>query len=165
MAIPTHASRQSNVLKIPTVSTAAGPRDAEWEQRLKEELHALITYIEMMKASDADWFSIKPSNKQGTMWSGTCWAFYDSAKYSFDYRVSIPATYPHAAPEIEIPELDGKTAKMYRGGAICVDVHFRPLWTKNAPKWGIAHSLCLGLAPWLAAEVPSLVGSGAVSRK
>ena len=26
----------------------------------------------------------------------------------------IPVTYPTTAPEIAIPELDGKTAKMYR---------------------------------------------------
>lgn len=28
------------------------------------------------------------------------------------------------------------------------------------PKFGIAHALALGLGPWLAAEVPSLVGVG-----
>ena len=40
------------------------------------------------------------------------------AARSFD----IPATYPATAPEIEIPELEGKTAKMYRGGKICLTV-------------------------------------------
>lgn len=28
--------------------------------------------------------------------------------------IKIPVTYPATAPEIELPELDGKTAKMYR---------------------------------------------------
>ena len=28
--------------------------------------------------------------------------------------IQIPVTYPSTAPEIAIPELDGKTAKMYR---------------------------------------------------
>lgn len=28
--------------------------------------------------------------------------------------VQIPVTYPTTAPEIALPELDGKTAKMYR---------------------------------------------------
>ena len=28
----------------------------------------------------------------------------------------LPVTYPTTAPEIAIPELDGKTAKMYRYG-------------------------------------------------
>jgi hypothetical protein len=32
-------------------------------------------------------------------------------------------------------------------------LHFTPLWAKNVPKFGIAHALALGLAPWLAAEV------------
>ena len=61
-------------------------------------------------------------------------------------------TYPATAPEIELPELDGKTAKMYRGGKICLTIHFKPLWAKNQPHFGIAHALCLGLAPWMAAE-------------
>ena len=46
-------------------------------------------------------------------------------------QFDIPATYPTTAPEIEIPELEGKTAKMYRGGKICLTIHFKPLWAKN----------------------------------
>jgi hypothetical protein len=80
-------------------------------------------------------------------------------------QFDIPATYPTTAPEIEIPELEGKTAKMYRGGKICLTIHFKPLWAKNNPHFGVAHALCLGLAPWLAAEVPFLVESGAVKAK
>ena len=30
---------------------------------------------------------------------------------------------------------------MYRGGKICLDIHFTPLWAKNIPKLGIAHAL------------------------
>lgn len=48
-------------------------------------------------------------------------------------------------PEIILPELDGKTPKMYRGGKICCDIHFNPLWTRNAPTYGIAHALALGV--------------------
>jgi len=55
--------------------------------------------------------------------------------------------------------------QMYRGGKICLTVHFKPLWAKNCPRFGIAHALCLGLAPWLAAEVPILVDSGMVKHK
>ena len=46
-------------------------------------------------------------------------------------QFDIPATYPTTAPEIELPELEGKTAKMYRGGKICLTIHFKPLWAKN----------------------------------
>jgi ubiquitin-protein ligase len=46
-------------------------------------------------------------------------------------RFDVPATYPAVAPEIELPELEGKTAKMYRGGKICLTIHFKPLWAKN----------------------------------
>ena len=100
-------------------------------------------------------------------------------KYEFDWQFEIPATYPATAPEIELPELDGKvsedrcciwirnlggehvspfistamgtaamspfyhvtpcdisllyqTSKMYRGGKICLTIHFKPLWAKNA---------------------------------
>ena len=34
-----------------------------------------------------------------------------------------------------------------------------------SPHFGIAHALCLGLAPWLAAEVPYLVETGIVKPK
>lgn len=62
----------------------------------------------------------------------------------------------------ELPELEGLTPKMYRGGKICVDMHFRPLWTRNSPRFGLAHVLCLGLGPWLAAEVPWMAGKGLI---
>ena len=32
----------------------------------------------------------------------------------------------------------------------------------SSPHFGIAHVLCLGLAPWLAAEIPYLIGVGAL---
>jgi ufm1-conjugating enzyme 1 len=59
--------------------------------------------------------------------------------------------------EMVLPELDGKTHKMYRGGKICLDIHFTPLWAKNTPRFGIAHALSLALGPWLAIEVPVLI--------
>ncbi|WZZ16502.1 hypothetical protein YC2023_109591 [Brassica napus] len=33
------------------------------------------------------------------------------------------------------------------------------------PRFGIAHALCLGLAPWLAADIPILVDSGMIKHK
>ncbi|KAG7993337.1 hypothetical protein I3843_02G174300, partial [Carya illinoinensis] len=74
-------------------------------------------------------------------------------------------TTPSTTPELELPQLDGKTQKMYRGGKICLTVHFQLLWVKNCPGFGIAHALCLCLAPWLAAEVPVLVDSGMIKHK
>ena len=48
------------------------------------------------------------------------WLFFtryikDHLKYEFDIEFDMPVTYPGTAPEIAMPELDGKTAKMYRG--------------------------------------------------
>ena len=60
-------------------------------------------------------------------------------------------------PEIRLPELDGKTPKMYRGGKICCDVHFNPLWGKHAPSYGIAHAMALGVS--IHARLPSVVSS------
>ncbi len=60
-----------------------------------------------------------------------CRYVHNFIKYEFDFRFDVPATYPAVAPEIEIPELEGKTAKMYRGGKICLTIHFKPLWAKN----------------------------------
>ncbi|KAG6608114.1 Ubiquitin-fold modifier-conjugating enzyme 1, partial [Cucurbita argyrosperma subsp. sororia] len=142
------------------------PRDgAAWTQRLKEEYKALIAYTQMNKSNDNDWFRISAANPEGTRWTGKCWYVHNLLKYEFDLQFDIPITYPSTAPELELPELDGKTQKMYRGGKICLTIHFKPLWAKNSPRFGIAHALCLGLAPWLAAEVPILVDSGMIKHK
>lgn len=100
---------------------------------------------------------------------------HELVRYEFDLQFEIPATYPATPIELELPELDGKTHKMYRGGKICLDVHFAPLWAKNQPKFGIAHALAAGvsiifisfeiilqLGPWLAAEIPVLVDQGII---
>ena len=61
------------------------------------------------------------------------------------YIYQMPVTYPSTAPEIQLPELEGKTSKMYRGGKICLTIHFNPLWSRNVPRFGIAHALALGV--------------------
>ena len=66
-------------------------------------------------------------------------------KYEFDMQFEIPATYPQSPIEIELPELEGKTSKMYRGGKICLDIHFAPLWQSKVPSFGIAHALALAV--------------------
>ncbi|MBA0673257.1 hypothetical protein Goklo_024021 [Gossypium klotzschianum] len=177
---------KSTLTQIPQLTTKAGPRDGTaWTQRLKEEYRALIAYTQMNKSNDNDWFRILAANPEGTRWTGKCWYVHNLLKYEFDLQFDIPVTYPATAPELELPELDGKTQKMYRGGKICLTVHFKPLWAKNwglhgtftcvlpkavissktSPRFGIAHALCLGLAPWLAAEIPILVDSGMIKHK
>ena len=69
-------------------------------------------------------------------WFGKCWHIHNMLKYEFDIEFDvrkvmfcqmlywlnvllifceqIAVTYPATAPEVAIPELDGKTAKMYR---------------------------------------------------
>ena len=59
---------------------------------------------------------------------------HEMLKYEFEVEFDVPVTYPTTSPEIALPELDGKTAKMYRGGKICLTDHFKPLWAKNVPK-------------------------------
>lgn len=43
--------------------------------------------------------------------------------------------------------------------------HFKPLWARNVPKFGIAHAMALGLGPWLAVEVPDLLSKGLIEHK
>ena len=50
--------------------------------------------------------------QEGTRWFGKCWYYHDKLKYEFDVEFDIPVTYPATAPEIALPELDGKTAKV-----------------------------------------------------
>jgi ufm1-conjugating enzyme 1 len=45
-----------------------------------------------------------------------------------------------------LPELENRTVKMYRGAKICLSSHFKPLWAKNAPHFGIAHALAMGVS-------------------
>jgi len=159
------AATKASVGKIPILKTKAGPRDKEaWVARLREEYMSLIQYVQNNKESDTDWFRLE-SNKEGTRWFGKCWHIHDLKKYEFDVEFDVPVTYPMTAPEIALPELDGKTAKMYRGGKICMTDHFKPLWSKNAPRFGIAHAMALGLGPWLAVEIPEMIEKGVVTYK
>ena len=132
----------------------------------------IFQYVKNNKESDNDWFRLE-SNKEGTKWFGKCWYIHNFLKYEFDIEfdvsiffvyslniykfinflikynfvyIQIPVTYPITAPEIALPELDGKTAKMYRGGKICLTDHFKPLWARNVPKFGIAHAMALGVS-------------------
>ncbi|XP_077985877.1 ubiquitin-fold modifier-conjugating enzyme 1 [Glandiceps talaboti] len=159
------AATKKALSNIPLLKTKAGPRDKDlWPQRLKEEYQALIKYVEINKEADNDWFRLE-SNKEGTRWFGKCWHIQDLRKYEFEIEFDIPVTYPSTAPEIAIPELDGKTAKMFRGGKICLTDHFKPLWAKNVPKFGIGHAMALGLGPWLAVEIPDMITRGVVQHK
>ncbi|KAF5285200.1 hypothetical protein FQR65_LT13315 [Abscondita terminalis] len=175
-------STRKTLSNIPLLQTKAGPRDKElWIQRLKEEYQSLIKYVQNNKEADNDWFRLE-SNKEGTRWFGKCWFIHNLLKYEFDIefdvrfsfpftlcfsnsRLQIPVTYPHTAPEIALPELDGKTAKMYRGGKICLSDHFKPLWARNVPRFGLSHAMALGLGPWLAVEIPDLINRGAITYK
>ncbi|KAL7290033.1 ubiquitin-fold modifier-conjugating enzyme 1 [Trichogramma pretiosum] len=158
-------STRKTLSSIPLLKTKAGPRDSNlWGQRLKEEYLSLIKYVENNKNADNDWFRLQ-SNEQGTKWFGKCWYVHNLLKYEFEIEFDIPITYPTTAPEIALPELDGKTAKMYRGGKICLTDHFKPLWARNVPKFGIGHAMALGLGPWLAVEIPELIEKGVVKHK
>merc|ERR1712087_1003154 len=156
---------KETVQKLPLMSVQAGPRDGdEWIKRMKEEYMALITYQKVNKEAGNEWFTIE-SNKTGTRWTGKVWYVHDLLKYEFDLEFELPVTYPGVAPELALPELDGKTEKMYRGGKICLDSHFRPLWARNVPHFGIAHAMALGMGPWLAVEIPALVAAGRLKHK
>uniref|UniRef100_A0AC34GUZ5 Ubiquitin-fold modifier-conjugating enzyme 1 n=1 Tax=Panagrolaimus sp. ES5 TaxID=591445 RepID=A0AC34GUZ5_9BILA len=156
---------KKSLKEIPLLKTNAGPRDGElWMARLKEEFEALISFVNNNKNNGTDWFRLE-SNADGTRWFGKCWHFHNMIKYEFDVEFDIPITYPKTAPEITLPELDGKTSKMYRGGKICLSDHFKPLWARNVPKFGIAHAFSLGLGPWLAVEIPDLIEKGHLKPK
>jgi ufm1-conjugating enzyme 1 len=136
---------KSTVSKLPLLSVRASPRDKEaWNARLKEELTALIQYVQINKEQDKDWFHIE-CNPHGTRWTGRCWYYYEQIRYEFDLEFDIPVTYPISAPELKLPQLEGLTSKMYRGGKICQTIHFQPLWARNVPRFGIAHSLALSV--------------------
>ncbi|KAK2981722.1 hypothetical protein RJ640_005974 [Escallonia rubra] len=170
---------KSALTKIPLLLTKAGPRDgASWTQRLKEEYKALIAYTSMNKSKDNDWFRISAANPEGTRWTGKCWYVHNLLKYEFDLQFDIPVTYPATAPELELPQLDGKTHKLHLNMVLLSNLYsyysileFKEINSvfllsfSGSPRFGIAHALCLGLAPWLAAEIPILVDSGMIKHK
>lgn len=51
--------------KLPLCSINAGPRSPQWNDRLKEEYMALISYLTLAKENDKEWFKIE-ANKEGT---------------------------------------------------------------------------------------------------
>jgi ufm1-conjugating enzyme 1 len=126
--------------------------------RLRVFLPHLFDFLILMrcKATDSDWVALKPSDELGTAWTGTVSHVYQHRTYTFALQFEIPALYPLVAPDLALPELEGLTPKMFRGGNICLTQHFQPLWSRNSPRFGIAHALALGMAPWLAAEIPFL---------
>ena len=75
-------------------------------------LTQLFRYITNNKEADNDWFRLE-SNKEGTRWFGKCWHYHNQLKYEFDVEFDVPVTYPMTSPEIALPELDGKTAKVW----------------------------------------------------
>merc|ERR1711871_916022 len=126
MSGPDDATK-ATVQKLPMLTVKAGPRDGDdWVKRMKEELMALIQYQKVNKEAGNEWFTIE-SNPTGTRWTGKVWHMHNHQRYEFDLEFELPVSYPSVAPELALPELDGKTVKMYRGGKICLDAHFRPL--------------------------------------
>ncbi len=142
--------------RLPSLTVGAGPGSPEWPARLKEELRALIAYVKLCKEQDCEWFRLE-SDPRGLEWRGHCWFVHEMVRHEFRLEFRIPEAYPLSPIELSLPELDGLTPKMYRGGRICQDVHFAPYWARNTPALGVAHALCMSLGPWLAAEVPELV--------
>ena len=47
---------------------------------------------------------------------------------------------------------------LIRGGKICLTDHFKPLWARNVPKFGIAHAMALGVS-FLPSFLPSFQNS------
>ena len=75
-------------------------------------------------------------------------------KLSLKLFYKIPGNYPLTPIEIALPELDGKTEKMYRGGKICIDIHFAPLWQKNVPHYGMPKNWNFN---WISFKLPDKV--------
>ncbi|KAM1499971.1 hypothetical protein ACFX15_022115 [Malus domestica] len=104
-------------------------------------------YTQMNKSNDNDWFRISAANPKGTRWTGKCWYVYTSSSTSSISSSISPSPTP--PPHLNSSSLTRRQDP--KGGKICLIVHFKPLWAKNCPRFGMAHALCLGLAPWLAA--------------
>lgn len=52
-------------------------------------LEALLEYVEKLKASEEDFFTIE-SDDLGTKWFGKCWIFHFHQKREFAFEIEIP---------------------------------------------------------------------------
>ena len=100
----------------PPVTAASHARAATARAHAPPPRRLCAQYQQVNKEAGNEWFTIEAANKTGTRWQGKVWTFHDSIKYEFDLEFDIPVSYPSVAPELALPELDGKTEKMYRGG-------------------------------------------------
>lgn len=133
-------------------ATAADAAAASWEARLKEEYRALIVYIKRCAAADAAWVKVAATGKDGVNWVGTCWWYHNNLRYEFVLQLEvrwtwhdvlrchvrsahtphlrtalqIPVGYPAVPPVIILPELLGKTPKMYTYVLSCRRSWYRP---------------------------------------
>ena len=41
---------------------------------------------------------------------------------------------------------------------------YAPIFMRS-PRFGIGHAMCLGLAPWMAAEIPHMADNGVISNE
>ena len=57
---------------------------------------------------------------------------YNLIKYEFDLQFELPVTYPATAPELELPELDGKTAKVSQVATPWMFTSLRKMASSNA---------------------------------
>ncbi len=113
------------ISKIPLLKTRASPLDKDtWNLRVKEELQALIVYVKLLQeGSDKRWFALN-INSDGKGFEGHCWYYHQSLRYQFKFFLDIPVGYPNVSPDIRIPELEGKTIKMFHGAKICLSMLF-----------------------------------------
>ncbi|KAG8507191.1 Ubiquitin-fold modifier-conjugating enzyme 1 [Galemys pyrenaicus] len=88
-----------------------------------------------------------------------CWYFHDLLKYEFDIEFYIPITYPTTAPEIAVPELDGKTEDVQEWQSMSdfqasVDLDRAQVWTSGS-----------GASPWLVVESPDVIQKDAIQHE
>ena len=67
----------SSKINIQPITKNAGPTSPEedWDERLGEELDALIDYQEQAKLDDRQWLQLEPVDEKGEKWEGKCWYF------------------------------------------------------------------------------------------
>ncbi|RXH71524.1 hypothetical protein DVH24_018879 [Malus domestica] len=114
-------------------------------------------YTQMNKSNDNDWFRISAANPKGTRWTGKCWYVYTSSSTSsISSSISPSPTPPPHLNSSSLTRRQDPKGRPYFDFTIFPlppflfsDCNLSPLI--SGPRFGMAHALCLGLAPWLAA--------------
>merc|ERR1711935_760511 len=83
--------KENHVARCRHKSDAQEDAPAKGNERLKEEIAALIAYVNVCTETDNQWFHLEPS-EDGLRWWDKVWIYHNMLKYEFDIEFDVRAS-------------------------------------------------------------------------